>query len=48
MPLGFESLCEYCTVDTKTGAEEFMRLYNAHCLKGMECLRLLRLWQTPT
>ncbi|NLK17333.1 MAG: DUF2344 domain-containing protein [Clostridiales bacterium] len=47
MPLGFESLCEYCTVDTKTGAEEFMRLYNAHCLKGMECLEAAEVVANP-
>lgn len=47
MPLGFESLCEYCTIDTKEGAQKFMRLYNAHCLKGMECLEAVEVRANP-
>lgn len=47
MPLGFQSLCEYCTVDTDVPADEFTALYNSRAVKGMECLGAVNVSKNP-
>lgn len=47
IPLGIESLSEYCSVDTVIKAEEFMQKFNGNCQKNMECTEAYNVIKNP-
>jgi len=47
IPLGTQSLSEYCTVDTDMPADEFKTLYNKYCIKGINCLNAVNVVKNP-
>lgn len=47
IPLGIETVSEYCTVETDVKAAEFKKRYNMHCIKGMECIDAFDVLKNP-
>lgn len=47
LPLGSDTISEYCTADTDIKAEEFIKKYNKFCLKGLECLNAVNVVKNP-
>jgi radical SAM-linked protein len=47
MPLGVTSVCEYCAAETDIEPRVFAELYNARCVKGLECVKAYKTRVNP-